>query len=152
MISAKGVAAFSPKEPLGPFSFERREPKEHDVVIEIKYCGICHSDIHTVRNEWGAVNMSDYFNLLKMDGALVVVGIPDKPLSVHPYSLVSMRRSYAGSLIGGIKETQEMLDFCGRYNITPEIELIGPEQINNAYERVVKSDVRYRFVIDTSKI
>ena len=56
MIKTKAIAAFSAKEPLGPYNFERREPKEHDVVIDIKYCGLCHSDIHTVRNEWGAAN------------------------------------------------------------------------------------------------
>ncbi len=347
MIPAKGVAAFSASKPLGAYAFSRREPKEHDVVIDIKFCGICHSDIHTVRSEWGAaaypvvpgheiagtvravgskvknfkvgehvgvgcfvdtcrncancekgleqyciegmtgtynsrerdgsaatqggysdvivvnenyvlripislpldkaapllcagitlysplmhwragpgkqvaimglgglghvgvkiakalgaevtvlshsdkkredalkmgaqhffathdktvlkklagkfdliintisaeINMGDYFELLKLDGALVVVGLPEKPLSIHPFPLVLMRRSYAGSLIGSIKETQEMLDFCAKHHITPEIELITPEQVNEAYERVTKSDVRYRFVIDMAKI
>ncbi len=347
MLQAKGIAAFSAKEALGPFSFERRDPKDFDVVIDIKFCGICHSDIHTVRSEWGPanypvvpgheiagvvravgpkvtkykvgdqvgvgcfidscrecshckqdleqyclsgmnatynsfekdgktptqggysnvivvdenyvlripnslpldkaapllcagitlysplkhwkagpgkkvaimglgglghvgvkiaralgaevtvlshtdkkrddamrmgahqfvstqnksaftehantfdliintisaeINMADYFGLLKLDGALVVVGIPDKPLAIHPFPLVMMRRSYSGSLIGGIQETQEMLDFCSKHNITPDIELIAPEQVNMAYERVIKSDVRYRFVIDMGKI
>lgn len=347
MISAKGIAAFSPKEPLGPYSFNRRNPKEHDVVIDISFCGICHSDIHTVRSEWGPakypvvpgheiagivravgskvtkykvgdhagvgcfvdscrecnpcknhleqfctsgmnatynsterdgntptqggysnvivvdenyvlkipknipldkaapllcagitlysplmhwkagpgkkvaivglgglghmgvkiaralgsevtvlshsdkkredafkigahyfvnttnknvfteysnkfdliintvsadLNMADYFRLLNVDGSLVVVGLPENPLSVHPFSLVQNRRSYAGSLIGGIKETQEMLDFCSKHDITPEIEVIAPDQVNQAYERVIKSDVRYRFVIDLAKI
>jgi len=347
MIHAKGIAAFSAKEPLAPYSFERRDPKPHDVVIDIKFCGICHSDIHTVRSEWGKptypvvpgheiagvvrsigpkvtkykvgdqvgvgcfvdscrtcqhcqedleqyclngfsgtydsleqdkktltqggysnvivvdenyvlripaslpldkaapllcagitlysplmhwkagpgkkvgilglgglghvgvkiaralgaevtvfshsdkkkddalkmgahhfvstqsgeafkkyantfdliintisaeINMADYFNLLKLDATLVVVGIPDKPLSIHPFPLVLKRRSYSGSLIGGIKETQEMLDFCAKHNITPEIELIAPAQVNEAYERVTKSDVRYRFVIDMAKV
>lgn len=347
MIPAKGIAAFSAKEPLGPFSFTRRDPKEHDVVIDIKFSGICHSDIHTVRSEWGAANypvvpgheiagvvraigskvtkykvgdhvgvgcfvdscrecahceqdleqyclngfnatynsfekdkvtptqggysnvivvdenyvlripeslpldkaapllcagitlysplmhwnagpgkkvaimglgglghvgvkiakalgadvtvlshsdkkredalkmgahhfasthdksvfeklagtfdliintisadvdMGAYFNLLKLDGALVVVGLPEKPLSIHPFPLVLMRRSYSGSLIGGILETQQMLDFCAKHGITPEIEVIGPDQINAAYERVLKSDVRYRFVIDMQKV
>ncbi len=347
MIQAKGIAAHSAKEPLAPFSFQRRDPKDHDVVIDIKFCGICHSDIHTVRSEWGAamypvvpgheiagvvravgskvsqykvgdhvgvgcfvdscrecahceadleqycdkgmsgtynsfeqdgktktqggysdvivvdenyvlripkslpldkaapllcagitlysplmhwkagpgkkvaimglgglghmgvkiaralgaevtvlshsdkkkedalkmgahhfvstkdasvferlaenfdliintisaeINMGDYFGLLKVDGSLVVVGLPEKPLSIHPFPLVMKRRSYAGSLMGSIKETQEMLDFCGKHEIMPEIETISPEQVNQAYERVVKSDVRYRFVIDMSKI
>ena len=349
MIKAKGIAAFSSTEPLGPFSFERREPKEHDVVIEIKYCGICHSDIHNVRSEWGPggiypmvpgheiagvvvaagskvkkfkagdhagvgcfvdscrecanckdnldqycldgntltynsyerdgktptyggysnvivvdenytlkiqkqvpldkaaqllcagitlysplmhwkagpgkkvgimglgglghmgvkiavalgaevtvlshsdrkredalkmgahhfittkdesafkehagtfdliintvssheLKMESYFNLLKLDGTLVSVGAPEKPLTIHPFPLIMMRRSYAGSVIGSIKETQEMLDFCAKHNITPDIELITPDQVNMAYERVVKSDVRYRFVIDISKL
>ena len=347
MIQAKGIAAFSPTKPLAPFSFERRDPKEHDVVIDIKFSGICHSDIHTVRDEWGKamypvvpgheiagvvrtvgskvmkykvgdhvgvgcfvdscrhcqsceedlnqyclngfsgtynsmeqdkktqtqggysnvivvdenyvlkipmslpldqaapllcagitlysplmhwkagpgktvaimglgglghvgvkiaralgadvtvlshseskredalkmgahhfvatkdgtaftecamkfdliintvsadIDMGLYFNMLKRDGALVVVGLPDKPLSIHPFPLVGMRRTYAGSMIGSIKETQEMLDFCAKHSILPEIEKITPAQINEAYERVVKSDVRYRFVIDMSKI
>ena len=347
MIKAKGIAAFSAKEPLGPFSFTRRDPGEHDVVIDIKFAGICHSDIHTVRSEWGEanypvvpgheiagvvraigpkvtkykvgdhvgvgcfvdscrhcencendlenyclngmngtynsfekdgktptqggysdvivvdenyvlrippslpldkaapllcagitlysplmhwkagpgkkvaivglgglghvgvkiaralgadvtvvshserkredalkmgaqyfistrdravfkkyarqfdlivntvsaeLNMADYFNLLKTDGSLVVVGLPEKPLTIHPFSLVPMRRSYSGSMIGGIKETQEMLDFCAKNQITADIELIEPSQVNEAYERVVKSDIRYRFVIDMGRI
>lgn len=347
MIKAKGYAALTPKAPLIPYSFERREPKDHDVVIDIKYCGICHSDIHQVRDEWGGsifpmvpgheisglvtkvgakvtrykvgdqvgvgcfvdscrhcancekdldqyclegmtmtyngyerdgktvsqggysnvivvdenyvlkipsnlpldkaapllcagitlysplthwkagpgkqvailglgglghmgvkiavalgaevtvlshsdkkredakkmgahhfistrdgevfkthagkfdlivntvsaeINMGDYFGLLKLDGTLVVVGIPDKPLSIHPFPLVMMRRSYAGSLIGSIKETQEMLDFCSKHNITPDIEMVAPAQVNEAYDRVLKSDVRYRFVLDMGKL
>ncbi|WP_141734778.1 NAD(P)-dependent alcohol dehydrogenase [Oligoflexus tunisiensis] len=347
MIQAKGVAAYSPTQALAPFTFERRDPRDHDVVIDIKFCGICHSDIHQARDEWGGaifpmvpgheivgivraigpkvtkhkagdrvgigcivdscrhcahceqnleqyclkgptvtyngyerdgktptfggysnvivadenyvlrmpaslpldqaapllcagitlysplmhwkagpgkkvgimglgglghmgvkiaaalgahvtvlshsekkrddamrmgahqflvthntsvfqeyastfdliintvsaeIKMSDYFGLLKLDGALVVVGIPDKPLAIHPYPLVAMRRSYAGSLIGSIKETQDMLDFCAKHNIASDIELITPEQINQAYDRVGKSDVRYRFVIDMSAL
>lgn len=347
MIQAKGIAAFSAKEELGPFSFTRREPKACDVVIDIKFCGICHSDIHVARSEWGRanypvvpgheiagvvrtigsdvtkykvgdhvgvgcfvdscrdcanckedleqycltgfnatyngfekdkitptqggysnvivvdenyvvripdslaldkaapllcagttlysplmnwkagpgkkvgimglgglghvgvkiaralgsevtvlshsdkkredafkmgahhfvsthdkkvfqelagtfdliintisadINMGDYFGLLKLDGTLVVVGLPEKPLSIHPFPLVMRRRSYSGSLIGSIKETQEMLDFCAKHKIEPEIEVITPDQVNIAYERVSKSDVRYRFVIDMEKI
>jgi uncharacterized zinc-type alcohol dehydrogenase-like protein len=98
------------------------------------------------------VDMGAYFELLKLDGALVVVGLPEKPLAIHPFPLVMMRRSYAGSLIGSIKETQEMLDFCARHGIAPDIEVINPDQVNVAYERVTKSDVRYRFVIDMGKI
>lgn len=343
MIPTRSFAAFSSKEPLGPYRFERREPKPHDVVIDIKFSGICHSDIHTVKSEWGPtqypivpgheiagvvraigsqvtkhkvgdhvgvgcfvdscrtcvncksdldnyclegmtqtyggmerdgsartqggyadvivvdenyvlqipkslpldkaapllcagitlysplkhwhagpgkkvaimglgglghmgvkiaaalgaevtvlshsdkkredakrmgaqhfvatkepgalknlartfdliintvsaeLNMSDYFELLKLDGTLVVVGLPENPLSIHPFPLVMMRRSYAGSVIGSIKETQEMLNFCGKHEIMPDIELIKPAQVNEAYERVLKSDVRYRFVMD----
>jgi len=348
MIQAKGIAAFAAKQPLAPYTFERREPKEHDVVIEIKYCGICHSDIHQARDEWGGsvfpmvpgheiagvvtkigskvtnyevgdhvgigcfvdscrecahckidldqyclegntqtynstdrdgsartqggysnvivadenyvlripkslpldkaapllcagitlysplmhwkagpgkkvgimglgglghmgvkiaralgaevtvlshsekkrddalkmgahhfvsthdksvfqkqansfdliintvssadINMHDYFGLLKLDATLVSVGAPDKPLSISPFPLILMRRNYAGSVIGSIKETQEMLDFCAKHNITPEIEVIAPEQVNMAYERVLKSDVRYRFVMDMARL
>ena len=349
MIKAKGYAALKAKDPLAPFSFERRDPKDHDVVIDIKFCGICHSDIHMVRDEWGFgpsfplvpgheiagvvqavgpkvtkykvgdrvgvgcmvdscrecahckedlenyciqgntgtyggmerdgsgptqggysnvivvnedfvlkipdnlpldkaapllcagittysplkhwkagpgkkvgvlgmgglghmavqianamgaevtvlshsdrkredatrlgahhflitkdsealaknalsfdliintvssadLDMASFFNLLKLEGTLVSVGAPDKPLSIHPFPLIMMRRSYAGSLIGSIKETQEMLDFCGKHNITSEIELISPDKVNEAYERVLKSDVRYRFVLDMSQL
>jgi len=83
-------------------------------------------------------------------GVLVNVGVPDKPLSVNVFSLLAARRAYAGSMIGGIRETQEMLDFCAERGIVSEIEMIDAEQINDAYERVLASDVRYRFVIDNS--
>lgn len=348
MIQAKGIAAFSATEPLKPFSFDRRDAKEHDVVIDIHYCGICHSDIHTVRSEWGQamypvvpgheiagivrsvgskvtkykvgdhvgvgcfvdscrecahckqeldnyclkgnngtynsfekdgktptqggysnvivvdenyvlripqslsldkaapllcagitlysplnhwkagpnkkvgimglgglghmgvkiaramgahvvvlshsekkrddalkmgaheflsthdksvfeknagtfdliintvssadINLGNYFELLKIDSTLVSVGAPEKPMMVHPFPLIMMRRNWAGSVIGSIKETQQMLDFCAKHNITPEIETIHPHQVNTAYERVLKSDVRYRFVIDMKQI
>lgn len=348
MIKAKGYAALKPKAPLVPFSFERREARHDDVVIDIKFCGICHSDIHMTRDEWGAnpnfpmvpgheiagvvtsvganvkkfkvgdrvgvgcmvdscrecaqckadleqycvpgnigtygakdkdgtmtqggysnvivvnqdfvlkipsniplekaapllcagitvysplahwkagkgrkvgvmglgglghmavkiahamgaevtvlssseskradaqklgadhflatkdpsvfrqnamgldliintvssaeLDMASYFGLLKLDGALVSVGAPEKPLTVHPFPLIMKRRTFAGSLIGGIKETQEMLDFCGKHEITPEIEVIDPAKVNEAYERVLKSDVRYRFVLDMARL
>lgn len=348
MIKVKGYAATSSSSPLTPFTFERREPKDHDVVIDIKYCGICHSDIHNARNEWGGttypivpgheiagivtavgaqvtkhkigdrvgigclvdscrtcasckedlenfcengyvgtyggqekdgsgktqggysnvivtnedfvlkipdsisldraapllcagitlysplmkwkagpgkkvgilglgglghmgvkiakalgadvtvishtdkkrddaklfgatefintknlevfneyaekfdliintvssadLDMSAYFNLLKRDGTLVNVGAPDKPLAINVFSLIMKRRNFAGSLIGGIKETQEMLNFCAKHNIAPEIEVIEPARVNEAYERVLKSDVRYRFVLDIAKL
>ncbi len=349
MISTKAFAALKPKLPLVPYTFERREPKDFDVVIDIKYCGICHSDIHMVRDEWGFgapfpmvpgheiagvvkaigpkvkkykvgdhvgvgcmvdscrecahckqdleqyclqgntgtygsterdgsavtqggysdiivvnedfvlsipdnlsldkaapllcagitlysplvhwkagpgkkvaimglgglghmgvklaaalgaevtvlsqseskqvdakklgahnflltknaevftehantfdliintissadLDLGNYFSLLKMDGTMVSVGAPEKPIALHVFSLIMGRKSYAGSMIGSIKETQEMLDFCGKHNITPEIEVINPDQVNVAYERVLKSDVRYRFVMDMSKL
>ncbi|HLE01795.1 MAG TPA: NAD(P)-dependent alcohol dehydrogenase [Bdellovibrionota bacterium] len=348
MIKATGYAAPTVKAPLRPFSFERRDPREHDVVIDIKFCGICHSDIHMARNEWGTstlfpmvpgheiagvvrsvgskvtrykvgqhvgvgcftdscrtcehcrksldqyclegntltygalerdgktvtqggysnvivvdenyvlripeslpldraapllcagitlysplmhwkagpgkkvgimglgglghmgvkiaralgaevtvfsqtekkkedahrmganhfvatkdpsvfnklagsfdliintisadINMADYFGLLKLDGTLVAVGAPEKPMVIHPFPLIMMRRSYAGSVIGSIKETQEMLEFCVKHKITPEVEVIAPEQVNTAYERVLTSDVRYRFVIDMARL
>ncbi len=348
MIKAKGYAALSAKAPLVPYSFERRDPKEHDVVIDIKFSGICHSDIHMTRDEWGQgmypmvpgheiagvvtavgskvskfkvgdhvgvgcmvdscrtcvnckqelenycipgstltygsmerdgsavtqggysnvivtnqdfvlqipkslpldkaapllcagittysplkhwkagpgkkvgvvglgglghmatkyavalgadvtvishsdkkredakkfgahhfintknpeslsehvvsfdliintvssadLDMNSLFGLLKLDGTLVNVGAPDKPMSINVFPLLMQRRTFAGSMIGSIKETQEMLDFSGQHNIMPEIELITPAQVNEAYERVLKSDVRYRFVMDMGKL
>ncbi|GBR57540.1 hypothetical protein AA18889_1214 [Acetobacter senegalensis DSM 18889] len=79
---------------------------------------------------------------------MVLVGLPEKPMSIGAFSLVAKRRSLAGSAIGGIQETQEMLDFCGKHNITSDIEVVHADQINEAYERVLRSDVKYRFVID----
>lgn len=350
MSKTKGYAAASPKVPLVPFTFDRREAREHDVVIDIKYCGICHSDIHQTRNEWGdfleesifpmvpgheiagivaavgkkvtkyrvgdkvgvgcfvdscrtcpeckkgleqycsvhttftynsrddegvptyggyseqvvvdenyvlrmpdnlpldacapllcagitlysplkhwgagpgkkvaivgmgglghmgvklahalgaevtvlsqslkkkddgkrlgadhfyatsdpetftklqryfdliintvsaEMDWNEYLNLLKVDGALVVVGIPEKQIPIGAMGLAMGRRSLAGSAIGGIKETQEMLDFCGTHKITSDIEVIPIQQVNEAYERVQKSDVRYRFVIDMASL
>jgi uncharacterized zinc-type alcohol dehydrogenase-like protein len=98
------------------------------------------------------LDMAAYFSLLKRDGTLVNVGAPDKPLSVNVFPLIMKRRNFSGSLIGGIKETQEMLNFCAKHNIVPEIEVIDPSRVNEAYERVLKSDVRYRFVLDIAKI
>ena len=347
MIKTKGYAAPSAKTKLAPFSFERREPKDHDVVIDIKFCGICHSDIHQARDEWGGsqfpmvpgheiagvvkqvgakvknfkvgdsvgvgcmvdscrhcehcekdleqfcqngmtgtynsverdtkiptqggysdkivvdenfvlkipknlplnaaapllcagitlysplmhwkagpgkkvaiiglgglghmgvklahalgaevtvlsqslkkqddakrlgadhfyatsdpktfqklqnhfdliintvsaeMDWNQYLSLVKLDGSMVVVGVPEKPTPVSSFALIGGRRSLAGSLIGGIKETQEMLDFCGKHNIVCDIEVIPAEKINEAYERVLKSDVRYRFVIDMATL
>jgi uncharacterized zinc-type alcohol dehydrogenase-like protein len=93
-----------------------------------------------------------YLSLLKVDGTLVHVGGPEHPSSFHQFSLIMSRRSMAGSKIGGIRQTQEMLDFCAVHGLGSEIELIRADQINEAYERVIASDVRYRFVIDTATI
>lgn len=347
MIKSKGYAALTAKEPLKPYSFERRDPKPHDVVIDIKFCGICHSDIHQAKDEWGGsmfpmvpgheiagvvtqvgssvtkfkvgdhvgvgclvdscrhceyceqsleqfctngmsgtynsleqdkktvtqggyannivvtedfvlkmpnnlpldaaapllcagitlysplahwkagpgkkvailglgglghmgvkiahamgaevtvlshsdkkkedakrlgadhfystankevfktlaskfdliintvsaeIDWNQYLGLLKVDGSMVQVGVPEKPNSVHAFGLIMGRKSLSGSLIGGIKETQEMLDFCGKHNITCDIEKISIDKVNEAYERVLKSDVRYRFVIDMATL
>jgi uncharacterized zinc-type alcohol dehydrogenase-like protein len=350
MSKAKGYAAPTPKDPLKPFSFERREPLEHDVVIDIKYCGICHSDIHQTRDEWseyqeeaifpmvpgheiagviaavgkkvtkykvgdkvgvgcfvdscrtcpeckqgleqyctvgtiwtynardkagaptyggysdkvvvdenyvlrmpdnlpldacapllcagitlysplkhwkagpgkkvavvglgglghmgvklghalgaevtvlsqslkkqadgkrlGAdhfhatsdpetfvklkgsfdlvlntvsapLDWNEYLGLLKVDGTLVVVGLPEKDIPIGAFSLTAGRRSVAGSQIGGIGETQEMLDFCGKHGVACDIEVVPIQKVNEAYERVLNSDVRYRFVIDMASL
>lgn len=97
-------------------------------------------------------DINAYLVLLKRDGTLTQVGVPPEPLSVHVGSLIFGRRNFSGSLIGGIKETQEMLDFCGKHNITSDIELIPIQKINEAYDRLVKSDVKYRFVIDMATL
>ncbi|MFF9452716.1 NAD(P)-dependent alcohol dehydrogenase [Streptomyces flaveolus] len=93
-----------------------------------------------------------YLGLLKTGGALVNVGAPEEPISLNLFSLIGGNKTLAGSMIGGIAETQEMLDFCAEHGIGAEIELIAASEINEAYERVLASDVRYRFVIDTATI
>ena len=93
-----------------------------------------------------------YLKQLRVDGSLALVGAPEHPLPVAPFSLIPYRRSFAGSTIGGIAETQEMLDFCGKHNIVADIEMINIRQINEAYERLLKSDVKYRFVIDMASL
>ncbi len=99
-----------------------------------------------------AIDWNAYLNLLKYDGSMVLVGVPEHAVPVHAFSLIPGRRSLSGSMIGSIKETQEMLDFCGKHNIVAEIEKINIQEINEAYERVLKSDVRYRFVIDIASL
>jgi len=98
------------------------------------------------------MDWNQYLNLLRVDGSMVVVGIPDKQIPVGAFPLVFGRRSLAGSLIGGIRETQEMLDFCGQHGIVSDIETTPIQKVNEAYERVLKSDVRYRFVIDIASL
>ena len=100
----------------------------------------------------GPHDVNAYLGLLKHDATLTLVGVPEKPHAVHPFSLIGKRCQLAGSLIGGIRETQEMLDFCGEHGITSDIELIPIQKINEAYDRVVKSDVKYRFVIDMKSL
>src|SRR5450759_3071450 len=305
-ITTTGYATHSSTSSLQPFSFERREPGPQDVQIDILYCGVCHSDLHTARNEWtnsiypvvpgheiigrvvktgahvrkfkegdlaavGCMVDSDrtcpsckagleqycesgatftynsedkhlggmtyggysktivvdeafvlrppanldpagtapllcagittysplrhwkvqkgqrvgivglgglghmgvklanrfdfildtvsaehdinaYLNLLKRDGTLVLVGAPEKPLSLAHGSIIPLRRQLSGSMIGGIAETQEMLDFCGEHGITSDIEIIPIQKINEAYERMLRSDVKYRFVIDMASL
>jgi uncharacterized zinc-type alcohol dehydrogenase-like protein len=97
-------------------------------------------------------DVNAYMNLLKRDATLTLVGAPEKPLPVAPFSLIFKRRSFAGSGIGGIRETQEMLDFCGEHGIVCDIEKIRIQQINDAYDRLVRSDVKYRFVIDMASL
>ena len=97
-------------------------------------------------------NLNGYLNLLKYDGAMVLVGAPDKPAEVYAFALISNNRTLAGSGIGGIRETQEMLDYCAENNITSDVEIIPIQQIESAYQRTIESDVRYRFVIDLKSL
>ena len=98
------------------------------------------------------LDMDAYLSLLRLDGTLVNVGAPPQPLPVQVFSLIGRRRSFAGSNIGGIAETQQMLDFCAERGIAPEVEVITADEVNEAYERVLASAVRYRFVIDVDSL
>lgn len=104
--------------------------------------------INTVSAE---IDLEWYIDCLKLDGTIVLVGLPGKPYAISTPPLIAQRRSISGSMIGGMPELQEMLDFCGKHNIVSDIELIEPTYINEAYDRTVASDVKYRFVIDASK-
>src|ERR1700722_15542630 len=97
-------------------------------------------------------DINAYINLLRRDGNLTMVGAPEKPLPVSVFGLIFKRRSLSGSPIGGLAETQEMLDFCGQHNITSDVEVIPIQKINEAYERLLKSDVKYRFSIDMASL
>jgi D-arabinose 1-dehydrogenase-like Zn-dependent alcohol dehydrogenase len=277
---AKAYAADDAKSPLSPTLIPRRDPGENDVQIEILFCGICHTDLHIVRNEWSAVrtvypcvpgheivgrvtkvgsgvtkfkpgdlaapllcagittyspmrhwgvtqskkvgvvglgglghmavkfghafgahvvvfttspnkkedalrlgadevvisrntdemnkhvnsfdfildavsaehDINSYLRLLRQDGNMTLVGKPDKPLAVAAVSLTFNRRSLSGSNIGGIAETQEMLDFCGKNNITADVEVIPIQKVNEAYDRLSHVDIKYRFSIDMTSL
>jgi uncharacterized zinc-type alcohol dehydrogenase-like protein len=97
-------------------------------------------------------DVNPYLNGLKRDGVMVLVGAPEKPIAVGAFSLLHKRVTFAGSMIGGIAETQEMLDFCGKHGITTDVEIIPIQKINEAYERMLRSDVKYRFVIDMASL
>ena len=104
---------------------------------------------HRVRRAWIGTSISA---LLNVDGSFVVVGVPDKPVPVEAFALDLRAPQHCGSMIGGIRETQEMLDFCAQHQLTCDIEVIPIEKVNEAYERMLKSDVRYRFVIDMASL
>ena len=129
-MGAKEFVVVNKKEDL------KNESKKYDLIL------------NTVSAE---LDLEWYIDCLKLDGTIVLMGLPGKPYSVGTGPLISQRRSVSGSMIGGIPELQEMLDFCGKHNIVSDIELIDPEYINAAYDRTVASDVKYRFVIDASK-
>ncbi|WP_129128185.1 NAD(P)-dependent alcohol dehydrogenase [Geomonas oryzae] len=97
-------------------------------------------------------DLNAYINMLGLEGNITLVGAPDKPLALSSFALLFGRRSVSGSLIGGLAETQEMLDFCGKHNITSDVEIIPIQRVNEAYERLVKSDVKYRFSIDMASL
>jgi uncharacterized zinc-type alcohol dehydrogenase-like protein len=127
----------------------------HDVVLSKdkeqmkRYAGKLHFVLDAVSAQH---DINAYLNLLRVDGSLALVGAPEYPLPVAAFSLIPNRRSFAGSMIGGIAETQEMLDFCGSHNIVSDVEMINIQQINEAYERLLKGDVKYRFVIDMASL
>lgn len=127
----------------------------HEVVISrdeaemLKHAGSFDFILDAVSAEH---NINAYLNLLKRDGTLTLVGAPEKPLPVAAFGLLFKRRNLAGSGIGGIRETQEMLDFCAERGITADIELIRMQQINDAYDRLARGDVKYRFVIDMASL
>ena len=97
-------------------------------------------------------NINAYIDLLRRDGNITLVGAPEKPLGVAAFGLIGRRRSFSGSTIGGIRETQEMLDFCGAHNLTADVEVIPIQKVNDAYDRLLKSDVKYRFSIDMASL
>jgi uncharacterized zinc-type alcohol dehydrogenase-like protein len=127
----------------------------HEVVVSTnenemkKQANSCHFILDTVAAKH---DINAYLGLLKRDGVLAQVGVPSQPLDVAVFNLIVRRRSFTGSLIGGIRETQEMLDFCGQHGILSDIELIPIQKINEAYERLLKNDVKYRFVIDMATL
>src|SRR5664279_4290762 len=169
MNDTQAYAAAGATSPLAPATIRRRDPAERDVQIEILFCGICHSDIHSVRNEWsslmptvypvvpgheivGRVDVNAYLPLLGRDGNITLVGAPPTPLAISAFALIMGRRSLSGSNVGGIAETQEMLDFCGAHDITADVEVIPIQTVTDAYERLLKSDVKYRFSIDMASL
>jgi uncharacterized zinc-type alcohol dehydrogenase-like protein len=127
----------------------------HEVVISrneeemMKHLGSFDFILDTVSAEH---DLSAYLNLLKRDGTMVLLGAPEHPTAMSAFGLIFGRRRLAGSLIGGIRETQEMLDFCAEHGITSDVEVIRMDQINDAYERMLKGDVKYRFVIDMGSL
>jgi len=275
---AKAYSAASAKSSLAPTTIPRRDPGERDVQIKILFCGICHSDLHQIRNEWSAMptvypcvpgheivgrvtkvgsavtkfkagdvaavgclvdsdgncpkcqdgleqycphmtltynspdvhlwrlfrqycrqrtlchtrsfqpkscrnriavvisrdttqmrkhrgsfdfnldavsaehDINAYIQLLRRDGNITIVGAPDKPHAISAFNLLLKRRSLSGSFIGGIAETQEMLDFCGKHNIAADVEVIPIQKVNEAYERLSRADVKYRFSIDMASV
>jgi uncharacterized zinc-type alcohol dehydrogenase-like protein len=130
---------------MGAHHFVSTQDENVFVELEKKFDVI----LNTISAE---IDINLYLNLLKLDGTLVVIGLPGKPYAVHVGTLLNGRRSIGGSMIGGIPELQEMLNFCGEHKITSDVEVIKADYINEAYTRTIASDVKYRFVIDASTI
>ncbi|AUX28990.1 hypothetical protein SOCE836_010750 [Sorangium cellulosum] len=180
MYTTKACSAASATSPLAPTQIPRRDPTAHDVQIEIlvfttsqgktedalrlgadevvvsrdanemqKHAGSFDYILDTVSADH---DVNAFLNLLRRDGNMTLVGAPAKPLSVAAFGLIMGRRSLSGSNIGGIAETQEMIDFCGANDITADVEIIPIQKINEAYERLLKSDVKYRFSIDMASL
>ncbi|OMP06051.1 Alcohol dehydrogenase superfamily, zinc-type [Corchorus capsularis] len=197
---AFGWAAKDNSGVLSPFKFSRRATGEKDVAFKVLFCGVCHSDLHMIKNEWGnsifpmvpgheivgevtevgkkvqkfkvgdkvgvgcmaAAGTLDgiidtvsanhplmpLIGLLKTHGKLVIIGVPEKPHEFPAFPLLAGRKMIGGSMIGGLKETQEMIDFAAKNGIKPNIEVIAMDYVNTAMERLLKADVKYRFVID----
>ncbi|CAI8716461.1 Aldehyde reductase YahK [Pseudomonas sp. IT-196MI5] len=163
LVQAYGARAGD--NPLEPMQINRRTPAAHDVQIDIAFCGICHSDLHQVRAEWAGTQFPcepghEIVGRVSAVGAHVagfkVGGLVGAPASPHPspnvFNLIMKRRTIAGSMIAGIPQTQEMLDFCAEHSIVADIELVRADQINESYERMLKGDVKYRFVIDNATL
>ena len=134
----------SKKEDAAKFGAKELVPTKDGIPVE-EYANYFDIIINTVSAD---IDIASYMELLRLDGALVQLGLPDEPLTAGVRAFTQKRRSLAGSLVGGIPETQEMLDFCAEHGIVADIELIDAERINEAFQRTVDSDVRYRFVID----
>ena len=117
--------------------------------IQALFCGVCHSDIHQAKNEW---SNTVYLPLLKRDCTLVVVGAPEVMAPVNNQQVAFHRRSISGSLIGTIAETQEVIDFCARHDIGPDIEMLRIQDLNEAYARIEQGEIRFRYLIDMASL
>jgi uncharacterized zinc-type alcohol dehydrogenase-like protein len=128
MYNAKAYSVASATSSFAATTIKRRDPTPHDIQIDA------------------------YIQLLRRDGNITLIGAPEKPLAVSAFSLLSGRRSLSGSPIGGIREAQEMLDFCGKHGISADVEVIPIQKVNEAYERLLASNVKYRFSIDMASL
>ncbi|PPD84509.1 hypothetical protein GOBAR_DD18555 [Gossypium barbadense] len=156
-VKTFGWAARDPSGHLSPFTFSRRVTGEEDVRFKVLYCGICHSDLHSIKSEWGSSNYpmvpghEIVGEVTEVGSKVEKVKVGDKVgvgCMVGACHSCDRRKTMAGSGIGGMKETQEMIDFAAKHNIKADIEVISMDYVNKAMERLEQADVRYRFVID----